>query len=250
MTIREMHYDLKSKLNKIDSQQYRNLLVPEIDWKLNEAQLIYVRSIVQPKYKRRIEEQTGFEFNQRSIDDIRGVIVEQYSGTDCLTTITRKTPTSTTIQQWTVTLPTDYMFFIRGYATCNKGTCTDYIRAYEQQKSDLHEESSLNKSSFEWRELNVEITNSDILVYTDKSFTFSEFCLNYIKKLVFIHNAQDYAAGSYYKPDGVTLLTGFLDSPLPDYVHREIVDLAVLIIAGDLQLPDYSIKANKLKITE
>jgi hypothetical protein len=38
MTAREMHYDFKQKLNKIDSQKHRNLKVPEIDWKLNEAQ--------------------------------------------------------------------------------------------------------------------------------------------------------------------------------------------------------------------
>ena len=37
MNIREMHYDFKKKFNKIDSQKNRNLLVPEIDWSLNEA---------------------------------------------------------------------------------------------------------------------------------------------------------------------------------------------------------------------
>ena len=38
MNISEMHYDFKKKLNKVDSEQNRNLLVPEIDWALNEAQ--------------------------------------------------------------------------------------------------------------------------------------------------------------------------------------------------------------------
>ena len=43
MTIQDMHYDFKKKLNKIDSQQNRNLLIPEIDWTLNEAQELFVK---------------------------------------------------------------------------------------------------------------------------------------------------------------------------------------------------------------
>jgi len=252
MTIREMHYDFKSKLNKIDSQQYRNLLVPEIDWKLNEAQLIYIRSIVQPRYRQSIEKQLGFELNQRTIDDMRGIVVEQYQGVNCSTTITKKTPSSAKIQQYTVALPNDYMFFVRGYATCTKTStgCTGFIRVYEQQKSDLHEENSLDKSSFEWEEINIEVTNSDILLYTDNTFTFTELCLTYIKIPIFIQNAQDYIGGEYYKPDGVTLLTGFVNCQLPSYTHSEIVDLAVLITAGDIQMSDYQLKLNKIKLTE
>ena len=45
MTVQEMHYDFKMKLNKIDSEQYRNLRVPEIDWLLNEILQIYHRVI-------------------------------------------------------------------------------------------------------------------------------------------------------------------------------------------------------------
>ena len=44
-----MHYDLKLKLNKLDSNQYRNLLVPEIDWVLNEAETIFIKSIAKRK---------------------------------------------------------------------------------------------------------------------------------------------------------------------------------------------------------
>ena len=46
-----MHYDFKKKLNKIDSQQKKNLLIPEIDWTLNEAQNLYVDIIAQPRFK-------------------------------------------------------------------------------------------------------------------------------------------------------------------------------------------------------
>ena len=49
MNVRGMHYDVKQKLNKVDSQQYRNLRVPEIDWKLNEAYEIFVKSVAEPR---------------------------------------------------------------------------------------------------------------------------------------------------------------------------------------------------------
>ena len=64
MNIKEMHYDFKKKLNKIDSQQYKNLLVPEIDWTLNEAAEIFVKDIIK----------AGIENGQTSIDDVRALI--------------------------------------------------------------------------------------------------------------------------------------------------------------------------------
>ena len=45
MLIEDMHYDFKQKINKIDSQKYRNLRIPEIDWKLNEAQEIFIKTV-------------------------------------------------------------------------------------------------------------------------------------------------------------------------------------------------------------
>ena len=49
MTIQDMHYDFKKKLDKIDSQQNKNLLIPEIDWVLNEAQEMFVKIVAFPK---------------------------------------------------------------------------------------------------------------------------------------------------------------------------------------------------------
>ena len=35
--IKNMHYDFRVKLNRIDSAAYRDLKIPEVDRKLNEA---------------------------------------------------------------------------------------------------------------------------------------------------------------------------------------------------------------------
>jgi|GEM_PF-6135448 len=41
---------------------------------------------------------------------------------------------------------------------------------------------------------------------------------------------------------------GFQDCELPEHTHREIVDIAVLLVSGELQLPDYQIKFNKINM--
>ena len=49
MSVKDMHYDFKTKLNKLDSNLYRNLQIPEIDRKLNEAMFIFIKSIAEPR---------------------------------------------------------------------------------------------------------------------------------------------------------------------------------------------------------
>ncbi len=247
MTTREMHYDFKTKLNKVDSQQNRNLLVPEIDWVLNEAMNAYVRAIIQPKYKEEIQTRIGYEFNQRTIDDIRGE-------SDTLTKTPTLTPLSiVTNNIYTVALPPDYMFYLqKSYVNATKKGCTKDLVGYERQTHSLFEESSFDSSNFEWRESNIQIKNNTIHVHTDGTFIVNNIRFSYFTKLPFIHNAQDFTmgGGQYYKPDGTTLLTGTVNCPLPSYVHYEIVDLAVAFTAGNLQMPDYRAKLSKMELTQ
>lgn len=236
MDIKGMQYDVKVKLNKVDSQQFRNLKIPEIDWALNEAQEVFIKLIAEPRQKNGF----GFEVNQRSIDDIRTLVVNNL------------TPLSATVfddSSFLVSLPEDYMFFVSGYACLTKGECADIkARLLEKQHDDEHEESPFNSSSFEWREVNMRFFKEGIRIFTDKSFIVNSICeLNYIKKPVYIHNAADYIGGTYTLPDG-TVLVGTQDCELPEHTHREIVDLAVLIISGQLQTPDYQIKQAKINL--
>ena len=240
MTAREMHYDFKQKLNKIDSQKYRNLLVPEIDWKLNEAQDIFVKTIAEP----RTESQLGFESNQRTIEDIITIVVDpnQTEG-GCIT------PTIYDTGKYLAPLPDDYWFHIKSRVIASKGACLNkQLVCFPRQHDDLHEISPFDKSSFEWRQVNFEFNKDGVVLFTDGVFTISKYCISYIRTPRPIWNAQDYQGGQYRALTGV-MLTGMQNCELPEKTHREIVDLAVLIATGDLQIPDYAIKANKLKLT-
>lgn len=240
MTAREMHYDFKQKLNKIDSEKYRNLLVPEIDWKLNEAQEVFVKSIAEP----RVAGSTGFETSQRTIEDIQSVVKDQtLSAGNCIA------PTLYDVNKYLVPLPDDYWFHIKSSVYADSGNCLlKKMSTVKRAHDDLHEWSPFDKSSFLWRECNVEFNQDGMVIFTDGTFIPKWFCLSYIRVPRNIWNAQDYQGGEYLDLQG-NMLTGSQDCELPDVTHREVVDIAVLITTGDLQIPDYSIKLNKLKLT-
>ena len=228
MTIEEMHYDFKMKTNKVDSQQYKGLLVPEIDWVLNEAQELFVKMILNPGLKRDL----GFELNQRSIDDIRPLVVHA----DC-------TPVVDNIG----VLPTDYWRYVRSEVKADKGTCTDIgIKVFIRQHDDTFELSPFDRSNFEWRVVNALFFDGGLKFFDDGTFTITEFCLDYIKTLTYIHNAANFRGGSYNALDG-SVLSGTVDCELPVQTHRDIVDIAVLIVTGGLQIPDLQVKMNKIK---
>jgi hypothetical protein len=237
MDIKGMQYDFKQKLNKIDSQQYRNLRIPEIDWKLNEGLEIFIKSIAEPRVKNHL----GFERNQRTIDDIRTIVVNDA----CINSqvIDNKT--------YFVTLPQDYMFYLSAEVSIEKSGCgTRKAVAITRQHDDRFKDSVFNNSSFEWGEVNIRFYENGIKIFTDGTFTVSQLCLNYIKKHSYIHNAQDFLpTNSYNLPDG-TVLTGVQNCELPEHTHREIVDIAVLITTGDLQIPDYQTKQAKINLNK
>lgn len=237
MDIKGMQYDVKYKLNKVDSQQYRNLRIPEIDWTLNEALEIFIKSVAEPRTNNHL----GFEVNQRTIDDIRTLVVND----EALTPI-QLTPTT-----YYVELPEDYMFFVSASVIMNKPNCGDKRgRCILRQHDDRFEDSPFDNSSYEWGEVNIRFYEQGIKIFTDGNFTIEELNLDYIRKHAYIHNAQDFLPTMSYKlPDG-TILTGTQDCELPEHTHREIVDIAVLIIAGNLEIPSYQIKQAKINLNQ
>lgn len=231
MDIKSMHYDLKKKVNKVDSQKYRNLRIPEIDWTLNEAAELFVKIVSMPRLRNHL----GFETSQRSIDDIRTIV---------------KTKETVSVTNNIVPIPTDYKYFVEADVLMTKGKCKDIkgdllIRQHE----DNYENSPFDKSSFKWREVNG-VFNEDGIRLDTQDFTVSTALLSYIKEMPYMHNAGDFGtSGTYNLPSG-TPLTGTQDCVLPEHTHREIVDIAVLIITGELQIPDYQIKQAKLNMNK
>lgn len=230
MTIKEMHYDFKTKLNKVDSQQNENFLIPEIDHVLREAQSLFIKLVATP----RIVSYLGFETNQRTIDDIRTLVVH---GDDNPIVIVNNTGS----------LPDNYLHFIKAEVEMSKGMCTAVKgRVFIRQHDDEFQESPFDSSSFEWRTVNGVFYEKGIKFYTDNTFQINRMYMDYIKKPKLIHNAEDFRGGSYTLLSG-QVLNGSVNCELPEHTHSEIVDIAVLLVTGNL-IPDYQAKLAKLNL--
>ena len=238
MNVKEMHYDFKQKLNQVDSQRWRALKAPEIDWKLNEAQEVFVKIVAQPRYK----SQLGFESNQRTIDDIRTIVIDQKESEGII-------PTVYDADSYIAILPTDYYFYADSKVFATKGNCANIrLETREVQHNDANQQSVFDKSSFEWRKANIWYNKDGIRIFTDGTFSINKICLEYLREPRMIYNAEDAVGGTYRTLAGVVLV-GTQDCELPRAVHREIVDLAVYITANDLNLPNIVNKQNKLELT-
>ena len=232
MAIADLEYAFKSKINKIDSAQNKNFIIPEIDLALNEGMELFIKTIAQPRVSKRY----GFEKNQRSIDDIRTIVVEDFN-CDLAEGYTD-----------TYSLPDDYWFYLKGYTIISKGDCTnEKARLYIQQHDDEFQESPFDCSSFEWREVNGTFIEDGIRLYYD-DFTVDNLLITYIRKPAYMHNAYAYNSSTGYKSPSGVVYTGTQDCELPEGTHSEIVDLAVLIATGKINSPEYQLKLNQLNL--
>lgn len=240
MTVQEMHYDFKMKLNKIDSEQYRNLRVPEIDWLLNEAQEFFIKSVAFS----RVPNYLGFETSQRTIDDIRTIVVENKQ--------LEKDLINSEDRQKVFVLPTDYMFYISAKVTVSKAQCgLKEVRLLIKQHDDKFEESPFDNSSFEWGDINATFDSKGLRVYSDGTFDVENVKLNYIKEPAYIHNASDFKPEGQYKSLKTGLnLTGRQNCELPNQTHREIVDIAVMLASSNLDMQNIQIKQGKLNLNQ
>lgn len=224
MNIKAMHYQVKAGLNKLDSNQYRNLQVPEIDVALNQAEDVF-----KLRHTPYIDPSRGVEFNQRSIENLRSIVVNQSQGQNIVSGV--------------AALPNDYDYFLSGYVVATKCGCSREIRATVYRHQD--EFNEFDSPSFEWGECPIRFFEGGIRVYTD-DFDAHRIKLNYLRKTKWMHNAEDWDVSGYVY-NGVTY-TGTQDCELPERCHQEIVDLAVLIITGNLTPPNFDNKASIISL--
>ena len=238
--IKNMHYDFKQKLNRLDSNKYVGLQIPQIDRKLNEALSLYILLVAEP----RVKNQLGIETIQRTIDDISAIVKDDVS--------LAVTPDGGGKFSVAV-LPDDYLYYLStAKLTATKDTCTEQkMKTIVIRHDSRSNERSFYESNFDWRECNIRFFDGGIKIF-HSDFTINGFEIDYVREHPYIHNAEDFSSGSYYLPsDDATPLTGYVDCELPDITHAEIVDLAVLLTTGELELPiAYQFKQNRLSMRQ
>ena len=254
-SIKEMHYQFKLKLEKVDSATNINYIVPEIDWRLKRAEAKFV--------KERVSQSNPFskgtyEFNNKVIDDLKTLF----------TSVDIADITSLDNNNY-VDLPSDYYYYIDCKATCTKGDITKVIPC--QVRNNTEEIMVFNSTSFEWEELNVIFLNKQLVFITDGTFNITSITLKYVKVPVLLHNAEThygtvsvlgstiityyrlynrvprgllipianvvtttlYTIHGYKSLNGLTLF-GYVDSELSENTFEDIVDIAVQDVMENL----------------
>lgn len=271
MTIEEMHYDFKMKINKVDSWQNRNFLVPEIDFILNEAQELFVKLIAFP----RLASSIGLEQAQRDIIDIQTLIVSNKELKKYQSRGGKSIFSDFIGYNYCYYILPDrkedkFWYLLRGTFIVPREICGDVgLMLRMRQHDDLAQMSVFDKSSYKWREINcilsavegkpaLEIILPDDLPTRLKNDTADDkVIITYIRKPQMIYYASGYYSydenenrvNGYTYLDG-TKLTGKADCELPEHVHREIVDLAVMLASNQIQDRDYANKVHKLSVNQ
>lgn len=235
----EMHYDFKQKLNKVDSQQYRNLRPMEIDWFLNEAQIDYVKMIANPK------QYHALEVSQRSIDDISTLLTHasvDVSGTQ----------ESNRYECDLNELSPEFLYFIGAECVMSRECCSDGVvaRVFPMRHSDLFQNNEFNRSSWEWREVAAVFEDDRKLVLFDDGSPLESGTFTIDKVLVdYIRRPRQIFIGGYNTADGgLTTASDPQDCELPYQVHYDVVDIAVMLASSALNNPDVQLKMNKVQI--
>lgn len=228
MTIVDMHFDFKQKMNKVDSQAFINYRVQEIDRLLNDSMMLFIKSVVFP----RNANLSLVERNQRTIDDIRTILSEV---------------NSSTVADNKCEMPIDYMFYLKAEALCSKKGHTKMLRVLKRRHRDRFERSSFYDSSFEWGELMGYFRENHIQFFPKDDFAIISCDLCYVREPKYMHFAAGVNGGSYTLGDGTTL-QGTQDCELPNHTHNEIVDLAVMIAKGIVHQDGYAASKEKLKL--
>jgi hypothetical protein len=283
MTAKDMQYDVRMKLNKLDSQKYRELRPQEVDWILWESQLLTIKKYHETFQHDKIKEivianrvlttsnhQLDTTFASLPMDFLhyisgyvwiakRGCVniissnliteisVTEYNPvTDMLEAALPPTPPEATTSFCnTVQIPgglTDTKE-IDIVANCGRRIKGTIVRAdlLPKQHVEIHRDSSLDVSSFEWRQVNYNFAGNNMILYLDGTFFIYEPIITYVRKPKRIVSLP-----SYQLPNGDVVT--YQDCELHESLHNEIVDLAVFIASTNLQMKDIQLKQNKVKL--
>lgn len=230
MTIIEQHYDFDLKIDKVASFAKENFNVAEKDWLLNEAQDVFVKQ----RMTGHNPHGTGFEFNQKRIDDLSTIHIkfpEQPGITPSLVSGVYEVTLSSLVHP--------YLKFTRGQVDVVQDNCPNKkVSLREMQNDDLNDslddpyaQSSLKDGVlFNFGKSSLTTAQSSIYLYPG-DLTLGDVYIEYLKQ------PRQMFYGGYDYIDGTP--TTQVDCELPEHTHIEIVDIAVAIAAGIIEHPTY-----------
>ena len=207
---------LKQRLNKLDSQDYDNILCFQVVEAFNKAQVEWSRRQLHGINAKR----EGDEQSTRRKDDLQILLVE----------------TSPVLSQEDLYyfggIPSNYLQWKRLDVNACKGCCenrrmTVYLAAEENLNQLLRDK--LKQPSFAWAETFATLTDDKFRVYTNNDFEVSDVSLTYYRqpRKIQVKGCSDPYTGLESTEE---VLCEFKDD-----IVELIIDEAVSILAGDIE---------------
>jgi len=207
---------IKERINKLDSQDYDNILCWQVVESFNKAQVEWCRRQLHGINTLR----EGDEQSTRRKDDLQAILV--------------KDPVLLTKEDiyYRASIPQDYFQWKRIDVDACKGCCdnrrmTVYLAEEENLNQLLRDKSK--QPSFAWAETFATLSDDGINIYTNGEFEISESRLTYYRQPRLIQ-----IQGCTNPYTGVTS-TEEVISEFKDDIVELIIDEAVSILAGDIE---------------
>lgn len=240
-SIRELHYQFKLNIDRVDSLSNPDFNVAEIDWLLNEAQLIFIKQRMNPTSN---PKQKGFEQSQKRIDDLGNLVIKFPAQTG----LTPQNPSNGVYEVPLQNLLFPYMYLLSAWveAEITPG-CIKNIPLKFTQHDDYRYalEDPFNSAGEEFIPYNIgrsSASNNEAL-YIYSNYPISKVYVEYIKY------PQRVSMGTYPYIDGVTYAEQTLETS--PQTHPEIVDIACFLAGSNTQNPEYiQVRQSKLLIHE
>ena len=239
MTISEMHQGFKLGMDRLDTMSNPDFNVAEIDWLLNEAQIIFINQLLSPSKLRN----RTFETHQMAIDDLSNLVIK---------TEPAITPTLLDTGVYEVDLNNlmyPYMQLLSTYTSIDLGSdCTKNVLLKFIQHDDYRQslKDPFNSPSLEFLPYNFGRSSSSgefpsMFIYTmglPSTYTYTVF-IDYLKRPTKMN------FGGYKYIDGIVYSS--TDCELHVNTHEKIVDIACQIASLNVQSPEYiQMKASKV----
>jgi hypothetical protein len=241
MTTSELRYAFKLAMDRVDSLNAPDFNVAQIDWLLNEAQLIFIKQRMSmysnPKQK-------GFEQSQKRIDDLGSLVVKfpQQPG------VVPTNPSTGVYELSLSSLTFTYLFLVSAWADVTINTdCTKSVPLKFMQHDDyrLALKDPFNKAGEEFIPYNIGKSASS---NSEAIFVYSDYPIETIYT-EYVRYPSRVSSGSYQYIDGNTYPEQSLQTP--NQTHSEIVDIACMLAGLSAQNPEYiQLKSQKLLIHE
>ena len=228
ISTKEAVYKFKLSYDKLDSQDYPKLQLPQILIKLNEAQNNIVRNYFTANNKL----QTGVGGNTLRIDEFSSIAI---MNNPYLTNIqTGLEKNQFFIETKDLLFP--YLHYLRGIAKCSYLNCTDIpvtFIEYTSNDIDIALGNDNNSPNILWGEIPIIRGNNRIYMYTDGNFTITGVKIDYLREPI------EFDLAGYTKINGTPSIDS--NSDLPDYFIEDIIREAVSLSKINLNAEDSQI---------